>query len=151
MFFHPIGRFLRGMTLAASLVAGPALAAEIVVTDAWVRATVPAQKSTGAFLNIVAPADATLIGASSPAAGITELHTMRTISGIMRMRSAKEVTLPANQTVSLQPGGTHVMLMELKEPLTEGQFVPLTLTVRNADGQEEQIELEVPVKPITTR
>lgn len=126
-------------------------AADIVVTGAWVRATVPAQKSTGAFLNIVASEDAKLVKVRSAVAELTELHTMRTIAGIMRMRAASEVVLPANQTVSLQPGGTHVMLMQLKEPLSEGQFIALVLTIQSANGKLQDVELQLPVKPITTK
>lgn len=142
---------LRWLALVALSVC-PAIsqAADVVVTEAWVRATVPAQKSTGAFLNIVSPEDAALVSASTPVAGLTELHTMSMSLGIMRMRRIDKVPLPANETVSLQPGGNHIMLMQLNKPLTTGEFVPMTLRIESG-GKVQEIELEVPVKPITTR
>ncbi|MGC1439763.1 MAG: copper chaperone PCu(A)C [Burkholderiaceae bacterium] len=126
-------------------------APEVVVTNAWIRATVPAQKSTGAFLTIESSETARLVAASTPVAQVTELHVTNSSDGIMRMRATPAVELPANQTVELAPGGTHVMLMGLKAQVADGQFVPMSLTIEAGDGSRTTVQLQVPVRPITTK
>ena len=61
------------------------------------------------------------------------------------MRAVPKLDLPAGQTVELKPGGYHVMLMDLKQPLAPGSTVPLTLALRDAKGVESKLELKVPV------
>jgi copper(I)-binding protein len=134
-------------TIAAllALTAGFACAQTVEVKDAWVRAAVPGQSGTGAFMNITAKDGAKLVGASSPVAGVTEVHEMKMENDIMRMRAIPALDLPAGKTVALKPGGYHVMLMELKQALPQGSTVPLTLTLRDAKGQESKVELKLPV------
>jgi hypothetical protein len=134
-------------TIAAllALTAGFACAQTVEVKDAWVRAAVPGQSGTGAFMNITAKDGAKLVGASSPVAGVTEVHEMKMDNDVMRMRAIPALDLPAGKTVALKPGGYHVMLMELKQALPQGSTVPLTLTLRDAKGQESKVELKLPV------
>ena len=87
-----------------------------------------------------------LIGASSPVAARVELHRMTLVDGVMRMRAVPGLDLPAGKAVALKPGGYHVMLMDLKQPLKNGESVPLTLVVEGKDGKRETLELKVPVK-----
>jgi copper(I)-binding protein len=138
----------RLMTAALlALIAVPAIA-DITVKDPWVRATVPQQKATGAFMQITAPKAARLVEASSPVAGITEIHEMTMDKDIMRMRAIPGIDLPAGKAVELKPGGYHVMLMDLKAPITEGQDVPVTLVIEGADKTRETIVIKATARAL---
>ena len=134
--------------LALAIAAAPSFA-QVAVADAWVRGTVAAQKATGAFMNLTSPADSALVSASSPVAGLVEVHEMAMDGGVMRMRAIQQLALPAGKTVSLKPGGYHVMLMDLKGPLKEGEAVPITLTFAGKDGRKTTQEVKVPVRALT--
>lgn len=134
--------------LLAALALAGAAHAQVNVQDAWVRATVPNQKATGAFMHLTAAQSARLVEARSPVAGIVEIHEMAMVKDVMKMRAVDFVELPAGQTVQLKPGGYHVMLMDLKAQVKEGEQVPLTLVVQGADGKRQNIELKVPVRPL---
>ena len=113
------------------------LAAQVaVVVEPWARATVQGQKATGAFMKITSKEGAKLVGASSPAAGVTEIHEMKMDKDVMKMQSIKALDLPAGQTVSLKPGSYHVMLMDLKAPVAEGSHVVVTLMFEDKTQQE---------------
>src|SRR3954471_10613357 len=89
---------------SAALVMGPPAAAQSVkVSNAWVRATAPGQKTAGAYVELTSPTAAALVAAGSPAAGRVELHTMSMDGGIMRMRQVPRIELPAGETVRLGP------------------------------------------------
>jgi copper(I)-binding protein len=88
--------------------------AQVSVKDAWVRATVPQQKATGAFMQLQSAQDAKLVSAQSPVAGVVEVHEMAMDGGVMRMRAVPNLDLPAGKAIDLKPGGYHVMLMDLK-------------------------------------
>ena len=129
-------------------VAGSALAQApaVDVHDAWIRASVPGQSGTGAFMKLHASADTRLVGASTPVAGVAEVHEMKMEGDTMRMRGLEHaLELPARQTVELKPGGYHLMLMDLKQPLAKNSTVPLTLRFEDAKGQKSTLELKVPV------
>jgi copper(I)-binding protein len=138
--------------LFASLLATAASAAfaQVTVKDPWVRATVPQQKSTGAFMQITSPKDTRLVKVSSPVAGVVEIHEMVMDKDIMKMRAVPGLALPAGKTVELKPGGYHVMLMELKGQVKEGETVPVTLVVEGKDGMRETFEVKASVKPLAT-
>ena len=93
------------LTAIAALVAQSAWAANISVSDAWARATMPGQKVSGAYMRLTADADAKLVGASSPAVPRVEVHEMKMDGDVMRMREVQAVELPKGKTVSLEPGG----------------------------------------------
>lgn len=120
-------------------------AAPLQVDDAWLRASVPGQSGTGAFMRLTAREPLTLIAVRTPAAGVAEIHEMKLEGDVMRMRAIAQLPLPAGQSVELRPGGHHLMLMNLKAPLAAGSRVPLTLVVRDAKGTERQVDLQVPV------
>lgn len=131
-------------TLAAALMACaalPAWAANVSVTDAWARATMPGQKVSGAYLKIQSDADARLVGASSPAVPRVEVHEMRMDGDVMRMREVKAVDLPKGKTVALEPGGFHIMLMNLPKPIAAGDILPLTLVVESG-GKRQTVEVK---------
>jgi copper(I)-binding protein len=119
--------------------------AQVEVKDAWVRATVPGQKATGAFMKLTAKEGTKLVSASTSAAGITEVHEMKMEGDVMKMRAIPGLELPAGKTVELKPGGFHVMLMDLKAPLAKDSMVNLTLTFKNSKGVESKQEVKLPV------
>lgn len=115
------------------------------VEGAWVRSSVPGQQGTGAFMKLTASEPMQLVGVSTPVAGVAEVHEMKMDGNVMKMRAVGKLDLPARRTVELKPGGYHLMLQDLKQPLVLGSTVPLTLLFRNAEGVESKLELKVPV------
>jgi periplasmic copper chaperone A len=141
-------KHLAAAAVLASLSVGSALA-QTAVSDAWVRGTVPAQKATGAFMQIKSTQGGRLVSAASPVAGVVEIHEMKMDGNVMKMAALpKGLELPAGQMVELKPGGYHVMLMDLKQTLKDGDTVPLSLVVEGKDGKRETVELKAPVKPL---
>lgn len=122
--------------------------AEVVVKDAWIRATVPQQKVGGVFLQIESSSDAKLIEAHSDAAASAELHEMKLDNNIMRMRAIEQLALPAGKPVDLKPGGYHLMLMGLKNQVKVGDVIPLTLVIENKDKKRQTVQVKVIAKPI---
>jgi copper(I)-binding protein len=111
-----------------------ARAGDLAVVDAWARATPPGAGVAAAYLtidNAGGEADR-LLGASSDAAGRVEVHETRRDGELMRMRKAEPLDIPARERVVFGPGGLHVMLMELKEPLRQGDTLSLTLRFEHA-------------------
>jgi copper(I)-binding protein len=131
-------------SLAAVLLIGaamPAWAANISVSDAWARATMPGQKVSGAYMQIQSDADARLVGASSPAVPRVEIHEMKMDGDVMRMREMEAIELPKGKTVTLQPGGFHIMLMNLPKPIAAGDVIPLSLVVESG-GKRQTVEVK---------
>lgn len=124
--------------------------ADLKIEDPWVRATVPHQKVTGAFMRLTASDDAKLVAAGSPVAGAVEIHEMVMEKEVMKMRPVAAVSLPAGQTVELKPGAHHVMLLDLRKPLQPGDLVPLVLTVEGRDGKRETLDVKAVVRPLGT-
>ena len=123
---------------AASL---PAWAANLSVTDAWARATMPGQKVSAAYMQIRADAPARLLSATSPVVPRVEVHEMKMDGGVMRMRQLQAIELPAGKTVSLEPGGLHIMLMNLPKPIAAGDVIPLTLVIESG-GTQQTLEVK---------
>lgn len=140
---------VRPFVLAAALAAASAASAQVAVIDPWVRGVAPAQKSTGAFMQLRSVSDAALVGASTPAAKVVEIHQMRMDGGVMRMSAVDKLALPAGTTVKLEPGGYHVMLMGLVAPLKDGDTVPLALTFLHKDGTRSTMDVKATVRPLT--
>lgn len=135
--------------LAASLLAMSAQA-QVSVKNAWVRATVPQQQATGAFMQLQAAQDSKLVSASSPLTPHVEVHEMSMQGDVMKMRQVPNIALPAGKTVELKPGGYHVMLLDLKQQVKEGASVPLTLVIEGKDGKRESVEVKAPVRALNT-
>lgn len=121
-------------------------AGEVDVVQAWVRTTAPSQQVAGAYLQITSAVPAKLIAASSPVAGSVEIHSMRMEGGIMKMQQLQDLDLPANKPVKLEPGGLHLMLLDLKTPLKPGDRVPLRLTVQRANQSRLEMEVRAEVR-----
>ncbi len=140
---------MKRSTLALLLfVATPALA-QVAVKDPWVRATVPAQKSTGAFMQISAPAGTRLVEVRSAAAKTVELHEMSMTDNVMKMRAVSGIDVPAGKAVELKPGGFHVMLVDLKSQIKEGDSVPLTLVFEGKDKKRESVEVKAAARALS--
>jgi len=118
------------------------------VRDAWVRATVPQQKATGAFMTLDASLDSKLVSATSPVSDHVEIHEMVMQDDVMKMRQIPSIALPAGKVVELKPGGYHIMLLDLKQQIRAGDQVPLTLVFEHSDGRQERIDVQAPVRPL---
>jgi len=135
-----------GSALLATVLSTAVCAQTVDVKDAWARATVQGQKATGAFMKLTAKDGAKLVAASSPVAGVTEVHEMKMEGDVMKMRAVQGgLDLPAGKAVELKPGGYHVMLMDLKVALQKDTTIPMTLVFKDAKGVETKTELTVPV------
>jgi periplasmic copper chaperone A len=122
--------------------------AAVTATDAWVRGTVPAQKTTGAFLTLQSTEDARLVGVASPMAKSAQIHESEMANGTMRMKEVDFVALPAGKRVELKPGGYHVMLFGVAKPLGAGASVPLVLTLEDRSGKRSTLNVEAAVRPL---
>lgn len=124
--------------------------AQVSVKDAWIRATVPQQQATGAFMQITSSADSRLVSASSPLTPNVEVHEMVMQNDVMKMRQIPSIDLPAGKPVELKPGGYHVMLMNLKSQVKAGDTVPVTLVIEDRSGKRESVRVDVPVRPLNS-
>ena len=114
---------------------------KIEVEDAWARATLPGQASSAAYLTVAnAGGGDRLLAVSSPSAAAS-LHSTSMDNGVMRMRPVERLDVPAKSTVVLEPGGTHVMLMALEQPLAEGSTIELDLQFEKSG--ERRVEAQV--------
>jgi copper(I)-binding protein len=125
----------------------PAAHAQVEVTDAWIRATVPGQKVAAGYMKLRSAQAAKLVGVKTDAARSAEVHTMSHEGGVMKMRKLDALALPAGETVVLEPGGNHLMLFDPRKPLTKGQRVDLKLVVEQGGTRSEvpvQAEVRTP-------
>jgi hypothetical protein len=133
------------LAFAASLViAGAALAqpTQLQIGDAWAGATPGKAENGAAYVTITSPTADRLVSASTPVAKKAELHTMSMQGMVMKMRPVSGVDIPPGQPVSLKPGGEHIMLMGLNQPLREGQSFPLTLDFEKAGPRTVTVTVE---------
>ncbi len=133
--------------VALACIAGAAQAG-VTATDAWVRGTVPAQKTTGAFVTLTSTGEAKLVAVSTPAAKSAEIHASEEKDGVMHMHAVEAIALPAGKRVELKAGSFHIMLVGLTRPLAAGDQVPLTLTIEEAGGKRTQVEVRAEVRPL---
>lgn len=135
------------VALFSALFAVPAFAAgqadQITVDAPYVRLAPPGAKATGAFMALrnAGGQDVQLVKAASEVARVTELHNHINDNGVMRMRQVKEIVVPAGGTAQLKPGSYHVMLIDMKAPLKEGDHVVITLGF--ADGSSKAVHASV--------
>ena len=130
----------------------PALAGseDVVVEGAWSRASIGMNRPGAAYMTIRNTGDTpvTLIGLTTPLAMMPEIHESKTnADGVSSMAQADEITIAPGESVSLEPGGLHAMLMQLQTPMTEGESYPLTLLFD--DGGE--VTVEVPILGMAAR
>jgi copper(I)-binding protein len=130
--------------ILAALAAAPAFAAPpdgavpmqsngVMAHDAWARASAGQQVNGAAYVTLMGGVEPdALVGASTPVAATAEVHESSMEGGVMRMRPVPSVRIPAGKTVALAPGGYHIMLFNLKQPLKAGETFPVTLTFEHA-------------------
>jgi copper(I)-binding protein len=131
---------IAGAAMVCCLLAAPARAQEVkagdlVITQAWSRATPGGAKIGGGYLTIENKGSAAdrLIGGSADVAGKLEVHEMAVNNGVMTMRPLDQgLSIEPGKTVKLAPGGYHLMLFDLKSPLKQGDKVPVTLEFEKA-------------------
>jgi periplasmic copper chaperone A len=140
---------LRTLCLALAWLPVAALARDyqlksLSIVHPFTRATPPGANSGGAFFVIVNAGSTPdkLIGVASPAAGTSEIHQMAMDGGVMTMRAVPALEVPPGGKLELKPGGYHVMLLDLKQPLKVGDKVPLTITFQNAGSIDITIDVE---------
>jgi copper(I)-binding protein len=146
-----LARGFRGIAFTLALGAGAAAHAEVTARDAWVRGMVPAQTSTGAFMTLTSTVDARLVGVSTPAARMAEIHETMVMGGANHMHEVEAIALPAGKPVSLAPGGHHVMLMGMARAVKPGETVPLVLTIEEKGGKRVSVEVKAEVRPLAAR
>ncbi len=129
--------------LFLSLAAFAGAADQVEVHEPYVRLAPPNAPATGAFMVIRNTGDipVKVVKAENPTSNLTELHNHINDKGVMRMRQVPSIDIPAKGQAELKPGGLHVMLIDMKAPLTEGQIVPITLGFD--DGSSKQVDAKV--------
>jgi periplasmic copper chaperone A len=134
---------LRSVLLLSAVLSSAGVLAQVTkVEAAWARPTVAGQSAGGGYLKITGGGAADrLLSASAPVAKNVELHTMEMDGNVMRMRPVDAVAVPAGQTVELKPGGLHIMLMGLAQPLKSGSSFPLTLRFEKAGNVTVQVKV----------
>jgi copper(I)-binding protein len=142
---------LKNLLLGLSLItlAGHA-AAQTMVENAWVRATVPGQASSGAFMTVTASTASKLLSVQSPVAKIVQIHQSSMKNDVMIMQEVESVALPAGKPVVLDTNSYHVMLIDLTAQVKEGDHVPLTLIVEDAQGVKSSIKVDATARALTT-
>ena len=136
-----VTRCVLGASVLALLLAAPSVRAEdvkagdLVISQAWTRATPGGARIGGGFLTIENKGTSPdkLVGVSADIAGKVEVHEMATNNGVMKMRPVEGgLTIDPGKTVKLAPGGLHLMMMDLKSPLKQGDKLPVTLHFEKA-------------------
>jgi copper(I)-binding protein len=120
-------------------------AGDLVITQAWARATPSGAKVGGGFLTIENKGTAPdkLVGASAEGAGKIEVHEMVMNEGVMKMRPVEGgLTIDPGKTIKLAPGGIHLMMMDLKSPLKQGDKMPVTLQFEKAGKVAVTLDVE---------
>jgi len=126
------------------LLAGAAAAqtGAVEIRDAWARATPNKAEIGAAYLTLQSPIPDRLTGVSTPVAELAQLHSTTMEGGVMKMRRLEGLDLPAGQSIRLEPGATHIMLLGLTDTLRPGQSFPLTLTFEKAGKREVTVSVE---------
>ena len=135
---------LASALLAASFAVADAQTSSIEVQDPWARATLGQARTGAAYLTLSAtgPVADRLVSASSPVAAKTELHNHVMVGNVAQMRPVDAIEVAPGSPTLLQPGGLHIMLIDLKAPLQAGTSFPVTLTFEKASA----VTVQVPVR-----
>ena len=141
-------KFILGATLFISAALASAhgyTAGDLNIKHPWARATVSGATVTGVFMTFKGKSADQLIAASTDVADKVEIHEMKMVDGMMKMRVLDKLDIPANQEVKLAPGGLHIMIFGLKKQLKDGDKFPMTLTFAKAG----KVDVVVYVQAIT--
>ena len=138
---------LKALALAGLLLAPLAHAkGDIMVHDAYARATPPSAVNSAVFTTLINHSDKerSIVAATTPAAGKVELHYVIMDGDVMKMRQVQTIAIPANGQVELKPGSLHIMLFDLKDGLKEGDQISMMLAFANGDTQT----FDAPIKKV---
>ena len=145
-----LSRILALTAVAITVLAAPARAEDVkagdlVITQAWTRATPNGAKIGGGYVTIENKGTTPdrLVGGAGDIAGKVEIHEMAMDNGVMKMRPLdKGLVIEPGKTVKLAPGGNHLMLQDLKGPFKEGQKVPVTLEFEKAGKVSVSLDVQ---------
>jgi periplasmic copper chaperone A len=143
-----MNRFVRGFLVLATaawlpIASAAAQTGQVEVTDAWARPTIGQARNGAAYMRLTNRGQSAekLVAVSSPVAGKVELHTTVRDGEVLRMREVPSVELKPGEAVAFAPGGLHIMLVGVREPLKAGQQFPMTL--RFESGAQQQVTVAV--------
>jgi copper(I)-binding protein len=123
---------MRKLFLVLAFAASPALA-QVSIDQPWMRATAPGAKVAGGFMTVANTGAADrLVAAASPVAERVELHVHMHEGGVMKMQQVQGFDIPANGKFVLKPGGAHLMFVDIKRQIKEGEKIPVTLKFEKA-------------------
>jgi copper(I)-binding protein len=137
---------LSAMFIASILISACSKQDSIEIKNQWVRASNDGQDVSAAYMTIVSNEDTSLIAIYSDVADVIEIHSKSMENGVMKMRMLDTLDLTAGKPTELSPGGFHLMLFDLKKPLTAGKEAHFTLHFKNKAGQEKTISVTSPIK-----
>lgn len=137
---------LSAMFIASILISACSKQDSIEIKNQWARASNDGQDVSAAYMTIVSNEDTSLIAIDSDVADVIEIHSMSMENGVMKMRMLDTLDLIAGKPTELSPGGFHLMLFDLKKPLTAGKEAHFTLHFKNKAGQEKTISVTSPIK-----
>lgn len=137
---------LSAMFIASILISACSKQDSIEIKNQWARASNDGQDVSAAYMTIVSNEDTSLIAIDSDVADVIEIHSMSMENGVMKMRMLDTLDLTAGKPTKLSPGGFHLMLFDLKKPLTAGKEAHFTLHFKNKAGQEKTISVTSPIK-----
>lgn len=140
---------LSAMFIASILISACSKQDSIEIKNQWVRASNDGQDVGAAYMTIVSNEDTSLIAIDSDVADAIEIHSMSMENGVMKMRMLDTLDLIAGKPTELSPGGFHLMLFDLKKPLTAGNEAHFTLHFKNKAGQEKIVAVISPIKAET--
>lgn len=148
---HILQFILASLLLMSGLTIGASAGSEdVVVMNAWSRASIGSGRPAAAYMEIrnTGNEQVTLTGLRTDLAMMSEIHRTSTDArGVTSMAPAGEIVVAPGETIALEPGGLHAMLMKLQRPMGEGEKFPLTLLF--SDGGE--VTVEVPILSIAAR
>jgi periplasmic copper chaperone A len=132
--------------VGAFLVVSLPVFGQVEVSDAWIRATPPGAKVAAGYMVVrnKSAQPERLVGGSSPAAAKVQTHVQVKDGDILRMREVNGFEIPANGSFELKPGGAHLMLVDPKRPLKEGDKVPVVLKFEKSG----EVKVDFEVRPL---
>lgn len=121
----------------------------VIIENAWVRPTIKGQGVGAAYMTLTSTRDTSLVKVESNVTKEVEIHSMSMEKGVMKMRMLETLPLLAGKPYKLEPGGFHLMLFDLKKPLSEGENIRFELTFKNKNGVEFKQRVEAHVKELS--
>ncbi len=130
--------------LAGPVLADDAKVGDLVIVEPWARATIGQVKTGAAYLSVInhGAAGDRLLAVSTPVAAKAQLHSNIVEDGVMKMRPVEAIDIEAKGSTTLEPGGVHVMLMGVRNPLEEGDAFAMTLTFETAGSVDVEVHVQ---------